>query len=172
MRVAVGTDHGGVLLKPVLIRVLKAAGHRVFDMGTNLPGPCDYPLIGAKVARAVSAGKAERGLLLCKSGAGMAIVANKFPGIRAAVCQTAMLARHSREHNDTNVLVMGASHLTAPRASAVLKAWLSASFAGGRHARRVRQIHSIERQIILRAGFKTPRGRAGLKPAPKGCHGS
>ena len=150
MRIAVGTDHGGFALKPFLIRRLRAARHRVMDEGTFSAEPCDYPLIGAKVAQAVSKGRAQRGLLLCKSGAGMAIVANKFPRVRAAVCQTVELARHAREHNDANVLVLGAEGMNSRQALKILSAWLKTPFSGGRHARRVRQIRKIEKEIRLR----------------------
>ena len=146
-RIAVGTDHGGYSLKPILIRQLKEAGHQILDMGTFSPEPCDYPKIGAKVAQAVSKARADRGLLLCKSGAGMAIVANKFPGVRAAISHTVALARHAREHNDANVLVIAASHTTGQKAKAIVKAWLDQSFAGGRHARRIRQIQRIEKRL-------------------------
>lgn len=148
MKVAVGTDHGGYPLKPLLIGALKQAGHQVLDMGTFSPDPCDYPSIGAKVAKAVSIGRAQRGVLLCKSGGGMAIVANKFPGVRAVVCQTARLAKHAREHNDSNVLVLGAEQVKPETARAILKAWMRADFAGGRHARRVRQIERIEQRLL------------------------
>ncbi len=147
LRIAVGADHGGFELKRTLARQMKAAGHQVVDFGTFSAKPCDYPLVGAKVARAVSRGNADRGVLLCKSGGGMAIVANKFPRVRAVVAQTIRLARHSREHNDANILVLGASRLNARRAQAILTRWLAVSFAGGRHARRVRQIQAIERQL-------------------------
>ncbi len=150
LQIAVGTDHGGFELKPILIRGLKAAGHRVLDLGTYSPEPCDYPLIGSRVARAVSQARADRGVLLCKSGNGMAIVANKFPRVRAAVCQTVPLAKHSREHNDTNVLVLGADRTTSKKATAILEAWLATPFAGGRHARRVRQIAALERRLYKR----------------------
>ena len=152
MRIAVGTDHGGFRLKGALIARLKAARHRVADLGADSPEPCDYPRIGAEVAWAVSSGKARRGLLLCKSGAGMAIVANKFPRVRAAVCQTSQLARHAREHNDANILVLGAEGLNLRRAKEILSAWLSTPFSGGRHARRVRQIRKIEKQIQKGSG--------------------
>jgi len=147
MKIAVGTDHGGVQLKPCLIRQLKQKRHQVLDFGTDSPEPCDYPLIGAKVAEAVSRGRAKRGLLLCKSGAGMAIVANKFPKVRAVVCETVKKAQHAREHNDANILVMGASHISTQQARAAVSAWLVTPFAGGRHARRIRQIASLERKL-------------------------
>ncbi len=148
MDIAVGADHGGYDLKAVLIRQLKSAGHRVVDMGSFSPEPCDYPIVGAKVAKAVSIRRADRGILLCKSGGGMAIVANKFPGVRAVVCETAVSARHAREHNDANVLVLGATRLGSTRARTTLKAGLDTRFGEGRHARRVRQIARIERDIL------------------------
>lgn len=147
MKIAIGTDHGGFSLKPLLIRALRAGGHRVADMGTMTAEPCDYPVIGAKVGEAVARGRAQRGVLLCKSGGGMAIVANKFPGVRAIVCETARSARHAREHNNANVLVLGAEGLVTQEAVRILKEWLDTSFAGGRHARRIRQIGQIEKQI-------------------------
>ncbi len=147
MIIAVGADHGGVDLKKALLKHISLAGHRVLDMGTRSKQPCDYPMIGAKVAKAISKGRVPRGLLLCKSGNGMAIVANKFHGVRATVCQTIALARHAREHNDSNVLVLGAEHTTGPRAKKIFDAWLSTPFAGGRHARRVGQIARIEKEI-------------------------
>ena len=143
-----GADHGGFALKERLIRFLRLRGFTVADMGSHSKSPCDYPVIGAKVARAVSEGLTARGLLLCRSGAGMAIVANKFPGVRATVCQTIALARHAREHNDSNVLVLGADQTTPARAEKILHAWLATPCAGGRHARRVRQIRKIEAKLL------------------------
>ena len=150
MTIAIGTDHGGFELKTPLIRRLKSARHQVKDLGTFSPEPCDYPVIGAAVAAEVSKRRAQRGVLLCKSGGGMAIVANKFPGVRAVVCETPASARHAREHNDCNVLVLGAEGLKPPQAARILEAWLVTPFAGGRHARRVRQIAQIERKIHVR----------------------
>ena len=150
MTIAIGADHGGFELKPLLVSRLKAARRRVLDMGTYSEEPCDCPLIGAAVAAAVSKRRARRGVLLCKSGGGMAIVANKFPGVRAVVCQTPASARHAREHNDCNVLVLGAEGLNRRQAVTILSAWLHTRFAGGRHARRVRQISRIEKEIHVR----------------------
>lgn len=147
MRIALGTDHGGFSLKSLLIRRLRAKGHRVEDVGTDSPDPCDYPGIGAQVGKAVAGGRAQRGVLLCRSGAGMAIVANKFPGVRAAVCPSVSSARHAREHNNANVLVLGADGLKPQEAVRILEAWLVTPFGGGRHARRVRQIGRIESKI-------------------------
>ena len=147
-RVAIGADHGGFELKARLVSRLQAQGIEVADLGTHSPGPCDYPTIGYKVASAVAAGRFDRGILLCKSGIGIAIAANKVPGIRAAVCHDAFDAERSRAHNDANILVMGAEKLTSARAARILDTWLATPFeSGGRHARRVRQIAAIERKI-------------------------
>ena len=144
-RVAVGADHGGFALKAKLIRLLQARGLEVADLGTHSPEPCDYPQIGYKVAAALAQGAFERGILLCKSGIGIAIVANKVPGIRAAVCGDVFDAQRSRGHNDANILVMGAEKLSEAQATRILEAWLSTPFeTGGRHERRVRQIAAIE----------------------------
>ena len=148
MKIAFGTDHGGFEYKPALLGRLRWLRHAVQDMGTFSADPCDYPVIGAQVAEAVSRGRAARGVLLCKSGGGMAIMANKFPKVRAVVCQTPESARHAREHNDANVLVLGAEGISEREALVILSAWLATPFAGGRHARRVRQIRQIERRIL------------------------
>ena len=149
MKIAVGTDHGGFHLKDPLIRLLKTRGHQVRDFGTFSPETCDYPLIGASVAEAVSHERVHRGVLLCKSGGGMAIVANRFPGVRAVVCQSLSSARHAREHNGANVLVLGAEGMDPAQAKAILSAWLNIPFAAGRHARRIRQIAKIEKNLGL-----------------------
>lgn len=148
--VAVGADHGGYALKQRFLHVLAKAGYRVRDVGTHDAVPCDYPRYAAKVAQAVAAGRADRGVLICKSGAGMAIAANKVPGVRAVVVQTLALARQSRRHNDANVLVLGAVGLAPAAAERLLNAWLTTEFEGGRHARRVRQIAHLERACAQR----------------------
>ena len=148
MKIAVGTDHGGFHLKDRLIRLLKARSHQVRDFGTFSPDSCDYPLIAAQVAESVSQKRAQRGVLLCKSGGGMAIVANRFPAVRAVVCQSPSSARYAREHNDSNVLVLGAEGMGPAQAQAIVSVWLKTPFAGGRHARRIRQIRKIERKLI------------------------
>ena len=147
-RVAIGADHGGFELKARLVLRLQAQGIEVADLGTHSPEPCDYPTIGYKVASAVAGGRFDRGILLCKSGIGIAIAANKVPGIRAAVCHDAFDAERSRAHNDANILVMGAEKLTPSHAARILEAWLATPFeSGGRHERRVRQIAAIEKKI-------------------------
>ena len=150
MTIALGADHGGYQLKRLLGRALAQAGHRVRDLGTHRPGPCDYPRYAERVAAAVSRGRAARGILLCKSGVGMAIAANKVPGVRAAVVSTLAVAKKSREHNDTNVLVLGAVGLTPARARRLVETWLATPFEGGRHARRVQQIQQIEARYCHR----------------------
>lgn len=150
-RVAIGADHGGFELKAKLIAFLRAKGVEVADLGTHSPKPCDYPLMGYKVAAAVAEGQFDRGVLLCKSGIGIAIAANKVPGIRAAVCGDRFDAERSRQHNDANVAVLGAEQLSESQAKRILDVWLSTPFeSGGRHERRVRQIAAIERTIVLR----------------------
>lgn len=152
MKVAVGADHGGFALKAKLVKRLQAKGYEVADLGTHSPEPCDYPLIGYKVARAVGQGLFERGVLLCKSGIGIAIVANKVRGVRAGVCGDVFDAKRSRAHNDANVLVLGAEKLTPAKAARIADIWFSTPFeAGGRHERRVRQIAAIERKERLRS---------------------
>jgi len=146
MRIAIGADHGGFKLKKKLIEFLKAKGHVVADLGTHSEKSCDYPSFGYKVAKAVSNGEFSRGILICKSGLGMSMVANKAPGIRAAVCRDIKSAVSSRKHNNANVLTLGAAFTTEKLAKRILSAWLAAEFEGGRHARRVRQIRNIEKK--------------------------
>ena len=148
-RIAIGADHGGFELKAKLTALLQAKGHEVADLGTHSPEPCDYPAIGYKVAAAVAGRRFDRGVLLCKSGIGIAIAANKVPGIRAGVCNDVFDAERSRAHNDANVLVLGAEKLSEPQAKRILEAWLATPFEyGGRHERRVRQLAAIERKVV------------------------
>ena len=150
-RIAIGADHGGFALKARLIPLLQAKGIEVADLGTHSSEPCDYPRIGYKVAVLVGQGRFPRGMLLCKSGIGIAIAANKVPGIRAAVCRDRFDAQRSRAHNDANILVLGAEKLTLPQAARIVETWLTTPFqAGGRHERRVRQIAAIEQQCRRR----------------------
>ena len=157
-RIAIGADHGGFTLKAKLVALLRAKGIEVADLGTHSPEHCDYPAIGSKVAAAVAGGKFDRGILLCKSGIGIGIAANKVPGIRAAVCGDTVDAERSRAHNDANVLVMGAERLSGARAARILEIWLATPFeSGGRHERRVRQIAAIERAVLQRGNQKRAR---------------
>jgi ribose 5-phosphate isomerase B len=142
--IALGADHAGFTLKEDLKSWLTARGHRVLDYGTDSPETVDYPDFAGLVGQAVMSGAAERGVLVCGTGIGMAIAANKIPGIRAAVCPDATTARVSREHNDANVLALGARLLSLERALEILEAWLAADFSGGRHARRLEKVMALE----------------------------
>jgi ribose 5-phosphate isomerase B len=142
--IALGADHAGWELKEHLKAWLIHHGHQVVDFGTHSPGSVDYPDYAGQVAEAVSATRAERGVLVCGTGIGMAIAANKMPRIRAAQCSDAFSARMSREHNDANVLTLGARLTGHETAVEILRTWLEAEFAGGRHARRVEKIADLE----------------------------
>jgi ribose 5-phosphate isomerase B len=144
MRIALGADHAGVGLKDELKHDLDALGVSYEDFGTNGPASVDYPDFAAAVARAVGEGRFDRGVLVCGSGIGMAIAANKVPGIRAAAILDEESARLSREHNDLNVLALGARLTSSDRAAAILRIFLDTPFAGGRHEGRVRKIHGGE----------------------------
>jgi ribose 5-phosphate isomerase B len=143
--IAVGADHAGFVLKQHLTQWLSAEGHRVLDGGTHSPDSVDYPDFAETVALAVSTGEAERGLLVCGTGIGMAIAANKVSGIRAGVCLDVETARLSRQHNDLNVLAL-AGRVTAPDAAvAIARVWLETPFEGGRHHRRLTTVAGLER---------------------------
>jgi ribose 5-phosphate isomerase B len=142
--IALGADHAGYELKQILSQWLSEQGHLVSDFGTHSTASVDYPDIAAAVARAVRVGAAERGLLVCGSGVGMAIAANKVAGIRAAVAGDVVTARLCREHNDTNVLALGARAVSREAALAIVHAWLETAFAGGRHARRVEKLDVLD----------------------------
>ncbi|MBI4335376.1 MAG: ribose 5-phosphate isomerase B [Candidatus Omnitrophica bacterium] len=144
MRIAIGADHGGFRLKLELARFLEGLGHKVRDFGTHTDESCDYPGFAARVAKAVSGGRYKRGVLVCKTGIGMAIAANKIKGIRAAVIHDVESAISSREHNDCNVIVFGSRFVTVTAAKKILEAWLKTAAAGGRHRRRVNQIRKLE----------------------------
>jgi ribose 5-phosphate isomerase B len=143
--VAIGADHAGFSLKQHLKEWLVAQGHHVLDAGTHSSGSVDYPDFAATVARAVSVGEAERGLLVCGTGIGMAIVANKVLGIRAGVCADVATARLSRQHNDLNVLALAGRATSPERAIAIVRAWLETPFEGGRHERRLTKVAALER---------------------------
>lgn len=145
--IVIGSDHGGFKLKEKVREYLEKSGYRVRDVGAFCEEPCDYPEFAAKAASAVSKGLYERGILICKSGIGNSIVANKFPGVRAALCYNLAAARLSREHNDSNILVLGSRFVTSALAKKMALAWLNTKFQGGRHQRRLNIIKSIERKI-------------------------
>lgn len=146
MRIAIGADHAGFLLKEHLKTTLQRLGHSVDDRGTNSEEPTDYPPICLAVAREVAEGRAGRGIVLGGSGQGEQIAANKIPGIRAALCHDLYLARLSRAHNDANVLSMGGRIVAFGLADEIVALWLTTPFEGGRHQRRIEQIADAERQ--------------------------
>jgi len=150
-RIAVGADHAGYWLKEEIIRFLQASGYPVEDMGTSGEESVDYPDYAARVARAVATGQADLGILICGTGIGMSITANKVRGIRAAVATDSYMARMAREHNDANILCLGGRVLGAGSALEIVQAFLQSRFAGGRHARRVEKIQALEH-----AGTKDP----------------
>ena len=144
MKIAIGADHGGFILKEKLVKFLESKGHVVADMGTHSEDSCDYPVFAEKVARAISDKEFNMGVLICKSGIGMSMAANKIQGVRAALCLDVKTAQSSREHNDANVLCLAAAKTSSTLAQKILNAWLSADFAGGRHARRVKQMGRLK----------------------------
>ena len=143
--VALGADHAGFPLKEDLKTWLIARGYDVVDLGTQSAESVDYPDFAIGVGSAITAGKADRGVLVCGTGIGMAMAANKVPGVRAAACTDAFSARMSREHNDANILALGARITARDAAIEILEIWLGAEFAGGRHARRVAKILALDR---------------------------
>ncbi len=145
MRIAIGADHAGYSLKEELKSVVKELGHEVEDLGTHSEEPADYPPICAGVGAAVAGGGADRGIVLGGSGQGEQIAANKVNGVRAALCNDLYTARLSREHNDANVLAIGARIVATGLADEILALWLDTPFEGGRHEARLAQITDIER---------------------------
>ncbi len=144
MRVAIGSDHAGYQLKSHLIETLRELGHEVDDHGTDSEESVDYPHICAGVGRAVVKGEADRGIVLGGSGQGEQLAANKVKGVRAALCNDLYTARLSREHNDANVLAIGARVVGSGLADEIVTLWLQTDFEGGRHAKRIEQITEIE----------------------------
>jgi ribose 5-phosphate isomerase B len=146
----IASDHGGLELKEAVKGFLSARGIAVHDLGTLSVDSVDYPDFGEKAARAVARGEAEKGILICGTGVGMSIVANKFPGVRAALVADEFTARMSKEHNNANILVMGGRVLTPDESCRMVGVWLDAVFEGGRHQRRLDKIVQLEEDI--RAG--------------------
>lgn len=146
--VAIGTDHGGVDLKAALKADLVSLGYEVIDCGTNTKDAVDYPDIALAVAQLVASGKAWRGVLIDGAGIGSCMSANKVPGVRAAMCYDISTAINSREHNDANVITLGAGLIGVALAKAILKTWLATEFGGGRHAARVDKIIAIEKSYL------------------------
>ncbi len=146
MKIALGCDHGGLNLKTAIKDHLTKAGHEVVDFGTNSNESCDYPLIAEPLAHAVADGECERGILVCGTGIGIGIAANKVDGIRAALCHDTFSARASRNHNNANILTMGERVIGPGLALDIVDVWLASDFEGGRHERRVAQIADIEKK--------------------------
>ncbi len=146
MRIAIGSDHRGVDVREAMIRWLESEGHEVADCGNFSTESCDYPDIAAEVSTRVASQQVDRGLLLCGTGIGMAITANKFEEVRAAVCNDELAAEMSRRHNDANVICVSADHFREVNFASVLKTWLETEFEGGRHQRRVDKIGQIFRE--------------------------
>jgi len=144
MKIAIGCDHRGIEVKQKLVELLSGMGHEVLDEGTHSAESVDYPDIAKQVAHRISHGEAERGILICGTGIGMAIAANKVPGVRAAPCHDDLTAEMSRRHNDVNVLCLSADMLGERLIDRMVEIWLTTEFEGGRHARRVRKITELE----------------------------
>jgi len=145
MKIAIAADHAGFALKEKLRRRLAQEGHEVVDFGANSTESCDYPDFAQPAARDVGQGRSDRGILVCSTGIGMAMAANKIAGVRAAPAQSEDEVHMTREHNDANVLTLGAKYLDEERALDLVHIFLETEFAGGRHARRVAKIAQLER---------------------------
>ena len=141
--IAIGSDHAGFALKEQLKSYLEASGLAFRDYGTDSEASTDYPDWGARVARAISSGEQQRGILICGAGIGMSIVANKFHGVRAALCTSEYMAEICRRHNDANIIVFGGRTTTEMLAQRMLKLWLETPFDGGRHSRRVQKVNNL-----------------------------
>jgi len=146
--VAIGADHGGYELKEALKSDITALGFDINDVGTNSKDAVDYPDFAHAVAQSVGSGKAWRGIMIDGAGIGSCVVANKVPGVRAGMAYDVSSANNSREHNDTNVLTLGAGLIGVALAKQIVKVWLTTDFAGGRHAARVEKIKVVERQYL------------------------
>jgi ribose 5-phosphate isomerase B len=145
--IVLGSDHGGLDLKEAVKELLKQRGVDFVDCGTDNGDSVDYPDFGDKVARKVSSGDAEKGILFCGTGIGMSIVANKFPRVRAALVTDVFMARMAKEHNNANILVLGGRVLDQENAKKMVAVWLDASFEGGRHQGRLDKIETLEREL-------------------------
>lgn len=147
MKIAIGCDHAGMEMKNEITPLLEELGIEWQDFGTKSEESCDYPEYGEKVSEAISNGTMERGILICGTGIGMSIVANKFPGVRAALCSEDYSAKMSRLHNDANVLVLPGRIIDGNTARDIVKTWFKTDFEGGRHQRRLDKITEIESRI-------------------------
>lgn len=148
MKVAIGSDHAGLEMKKEIINLLIDLGYEYIDYGTETPESVDYPDFGEKVSIDISLGKVERGILICGTGIGMSIVANKFPHVRAALCNELFSAKMSRLHNDANILVLGGRIIGKDLAKEIVKTWMITPFEGGRHINRLKKIGLIEERML------------------------
>ena len=146
-KIAIGSDHAGFGLKEDILGLLKGLNIDIVDCGTNTTESVDYPDFGARVSELVSSGKVERGILICGTGLGMSMVANKYPNVRAALCNDLFSAKMSRMHNDANILVMGGRVIGKDLAAEIVKVWLSTPFEGERHLKRLHKIKKIEEKL-------------------------
>jgi len=160
-KIIIGSDHAGFFLKGKLKIYLKKNRFSIEDVGTYSRERCDYPEFAFGVASGVSSGRFKRGILICKSGIGNSIMANRFPGVRAALCYSIKAARLSRQHNDSNILILGSGFVTQKQALAILRVWLNTEFQGGRHKRRLSLIKRLEkicaRRLKRLPGLPDPR---------------
>ncbi|MBI5633046.1 MAG: ribose 5-phosphate isomerase B [Nitrospirae bacterium] len=147
MKIAIGSDHAGFGLKEEVLGLLKGLDHDIVDCGTFNTDSVDYPDFGEKVSKLVSSEEVDRGILICGTGLGMSMVANKFPNVRAALCNDLFSARMSRLHNDANILVLGGRIIGKDLAAEIVRTWLSTAFEGDRHMRRLNKIKKIEETI-------------------------
>lgn len=149
MKLAIGSDHGGFELKDYIKEYLDKKGIEYIDYGTDSDESVDYPDFGHKIAEAIKNGECERGIVVCGTGIGISIAANKVPGIRCALCSDTYSARMSREHNNANILALGGRILGRDLALEIVETWIKAEFEGGRHERRVNKISEIEDKYVI-----------------------
>lgn len=147
MKIAMGNDHTAVELKNIIKEFAEEKGYEVLDLGTNSPESCDYPVYGEKVGKAVASGQADLGIVICGTGVGISLAANKVKGIQACVCSEPYTAKLSRMHNNSNVLAFGARVVGSEMAKMITEEWLNASYEGGRHQRRVDMLMEIENHV-------------------------
>ncbi|RJP29667.1 MAG: ribose 5-phosphate isomerase B [Candidatus Omnitrophota bacterium] len=147
-KIIIGSDHAGFLLKEKIKSFLLRKGFQVNDVGAFSEERCDYPVFALAVAKAVSCGKYKRGILICKSGIGNSIVANRLRGVRAALCHNTLAAKLSRRHNDSNILVMGSAFVKPELAKRMVGAWLKTEFMKGRHLKRLKLINNIGKECL------------------------
>ena len=146
MKIVLANDHSAVDLKKEIKEYLEEKGYEVIDVGTNSTESCDYPVYGAKVAKAVASGEVEQGILICGTGVGISLAANKVKGIRCVVCSEPYSAKLSKQHNNTNILAFGARVVGIEMAKMIVTEWLNAEFLGGRHQKRVDMIMALENE--------------------------